>query len=627
MCGICGIYYKKGTGKVDRTEIVNMTETIFHRGPDEDGFYVNGNVAMGMRRLSIIDLAGGQQPISNEDGSMWVVFNGEIYNYPELKRKIEQKGHKFSTRSDTEIILHCYEEYGDEFIKHLGGMFAFALYDETRHRLVLGRDRIGIKPLYVYEDEDKYLFGSEIKAILERGGLDKTLDLQALDMFLSLEYIPAPYSIFKRIRKALPGHIIIIDEGGIVERRYWDVENVEKLDFKSEDDVVAALREQLRSAVGSHLLSDVPVGAFLSGGIDSSSVVSFMADQYDKQIKTFSIGFEDSSYDELNYAKKIASMCGTDHHELILQPDIVNLVEELIRYIDEPFGDFSIFPTFLVSKLAREHLKVVLSGDGGDELFAGYDTYAADKMYKHYKTIPGAARTVIESFARSINPRPQKKGFVNIVKRYLEGTELPENLHHTRWMIFLSEFEKNSMYTDSLLGQIDLERSYEVILNHFERTSYSDHLDRELYVDFKTYLCDDILVKVDRMSMANSLEARVPFLDHGVVELAFSIPADLKMKNYKRKYILKKAMEGIVPSEILHKKKQGFSIPIKNWLKKELKPMMHDVLNKDSIERDGLFKWEHINGMINDHQSGKGNNSHKLWALMVFKMWQSNYMG
>jgi asparagine synthase (glutamine-hydrolysing) len=625
MCGICGIYYRNGVKRADLGEITRMTGTIIHRGPDEDGFYVNGNVAMGMRRLSIIDLAGGKQPISNESDDLWVVFNGEIYNYPELRQRIEQKGHRFKTRTDTEIILHCYEEYGDEFITHLRGMFGFALYDEKRKRLVLGRDRIGIKPLYLYEDDEKYIFGSEIKAILKKDGVDRTLDYQALDMFLTLEYIPAPSSIFKRIRKIQPGYMAILSEKGVEEKRYWDITNIEKLRYDDEREVFVALREQLRDAVRSHLLSDVPVGAFLSGGIDSSAIVTFMAEEYDKPIKTFSIGFDDASYNELPYAKRIAEKCGTEHHEYILEPDIVRIVEELIGYIDEPFGDFSIFPTFLVSKVAREHLKVVLSGDGGDELFAGYDTYIADKLYGYYRKLPGVARNLFDQAAKAISPTSQKKGMVNILKRYLEGAELPEKLHHARWMIFLNEVEKTHLYTRELLPQLDFEETYAAIVRCFERAEYGDKLDRELYVDLKTYLSDDILVKVDRMSMANSLEARVPYLDHRVVEFSFSIPAHLKMKNYKRKYVLKKSMEGILPDEILTKKKQGFSIPIKNWLKNELKPMMHDVLNRESVTRDGLFNWDYIEKTIEDHLSGRANNSHKLWALMVFQMWKKTY--
>jgi asparagine synthase (glutamine-hydrolysing) len=625
MCGICGIFYKNGAGVADLEEITRMTGTIAHRGPDEDGFYVNGHVAMGMRRLSIIDLSGGRQPISNETEDLWVVFNGEIYNYPELRRRIEPMGHRFKTHTDTEILLHSYEEYGDDFVSHLRGMFGFALYDLKNGRLLLGRDRIGIKPLYLYEDDEKYVFGSEIKAILKKEGVDRALNYQALDMFLTLEYIPAPSSIFKRIRKIRPGHMAVLTEKSAEERMYWDVTNMEKLSFRDEREVFHALREKLRDAVRSHLLSDVPVGAFLSGGIDSSAIVTYMAEEYDRPIKTFSIGFDDASYNELPYARKIAERCGTEHFEHILQPDIVGLVEELLGYIDEPFGDFSMFPTYLVSKVAREHLKVVLSGDGGDELFAGYDTYVADKLYGYYARMPGMARHLLDQAARKISPTSQKKGIVNIIKRYLEGAELPENLHHARWMIFLSEVEKRELYSADLVDKLDFEETYAAILRYFQKADYEEKLDRELYVDLKTYLADDILVKVDRMSMANSLEARVPYLDHPVVEFSFSIPADLKMKNYRRKYVLKKSMEGVLPAEILTKKKQGFSIPIKNWLKSELSPMLRDVLDRGTIEREGLFRWEHMERLIGDHMSGTANNSHKLWALMVFQMWKRTY--
>lgn len=627
MCGICGIYYKNGVRRADLGEITRMTGSIFHRGPDEDGFYVNGNVAMGMRRLSIIDLSGGKQPISNEAGDLWVVFNGEIYNYPELVPLFEKKGHRLKTRSDTEIILHCYEEYGYDFATHLRGMFGIALYDEKRTRLILARDRIGIKPLYLYEDDEKYIFGSEIKAILKNERVDKTLNPQALDMYLTLEYIPAPATIFRRIRKILPGHIAVIGEKGVEERKFWDVTVMRKLAFRDEREVFLALREHLRDSVRTHLLSDVPVGAFLSGGIDSGSIVTLMADEYDKPVKTFSIGFDDASYNELPYARMIAKRCGTEHHEYILKPDIVNLVQELIGYIDEPFGDFSMFPTFLVSKVAREHLKVVLSGDGGDELFAGYDTYIAQKLHRYYRRMPAAARSLFDHAAQRISPTSRKKGMVNILKRYLEGAQLPEKLHHARWMIFLNELEKKKIYSGDLLSELDFEETYAAIVQYFERAEYPDELDRELYVDLKTYLSDDILVKVDRMSMANSLEARVPYLDHMVVEFAFSIPAHLKMKRYTRKYVLKKSMKDILPAEILTKKKQGFSIPIKNWLKNELRPMMHDVLDPASLTREGLFRWEYIEEMMRDHLAGKANNSHKLWALMVFQMWKRTYAG
>ncbi|RMD92608.1 MAG: asparagine synthase (glutamine-hydrolyzing), partial [Calditrichaeota bacterium] len=584
------------------------------------------NVAMGMRRLSIIDLATGKQPIPNEDKSIWIVFNGEIYNFPELRKELEAKGHRFRTKTDTETIVHAYEEWGIECPAKLNGMFAFAIWDNRLKQLFLARDRVGIKPLYYYVDRQRLVFGSELKSILQLPEVPRELDLQALDLFLTYEYVPAPYSILKNIRKLPAGHILLARNGHVETQQYWDMMFVEN-GLPTE-----ALKEELldilQDSVTKRLISDVPLGALLSGGIDSSTIVALMSRAMDQPVKTFSIGFENSSYNELEYARAIAKHFKTDHHELIIKPDALELSEKLIYLLDEPFGDFSIFPTYLVSKMAREHVKVVLSGDGGDELFGGYDTYIADWTDKAYRRfVPHFLRqNVIRPFAAWLPPTGKKKGVVNRIKRFVEGSNLPVDLEHTRWMTFLIEEEKRHIYSEQILSARNGTSAYDFIRSYFKKAYTRDELNKQLYVDFKTYLCDDILVKVDRMSMAVSLEARVPFLDHRVVELSAQIPGNMKLHGTQTKVILKEAMKSLLPPEILHRGKEGFSIPIKNWIKAELKPLLLDTLSQDTLKRDQLFKPEYVERLIREHLNNKENHSHRLWALLVFHIWKNIYL-
>ncbi len=628
MCGICGMVYNDKERAIDQSILKKMCDVITHRGPDDEGTYIHQNVGLGMRRLSIIDLSTGKQPISNEDGSIWIVFNGEIYNHKTVRTELETLGHRFKTQTDTEAIVHAYEEYGDSCVQRLNGMFAFAIWDNRNHTLFLARDRLGIKPLYYLFDKNQLIFGSEIKSILQAGDIPKRIDLQALDHFLTFEYIPAPLSIFQDIKKLPPGHTLKLKNNEIWVRSYWDVEL--KSNGASPTELKQNLRELLQDAVKIRLMSDVPLGAFLSGGIDSSTIVALMAQVMDEPVKTFSIGFEDSTYNELQYARLIAEKFKTEHHEFIIKPDAVELADNLVKFLDEPFGDFSIFPTYLVSKMARDYVTVVLSGDGGDELFAGYDTYIADKIAKkYYNRLPAQFRKdVLSRFFDLIPPSSKKKGLINKAKRFVEGMKLPEDLHHTRWMIFLQQAEKDLLYNNDVKSGMSEFDPFKFVRSYFANVAYNHHddINKQMYVDLKMYLVDNILVKVDRMSMATSLEARVPFLDYRFVEFAATIPGEYKMQGRKTKMILKQAMEDLLPHEILYRGKEGFSIPIKNWLKKELKPLMMETLAPQKIKREGFFNPNYIQKLISQHISGQENHSHRLWALIIFGRWYDLYM-
>lgn len=625
MCGISGVVRLDPRQQVSQSDLKRMCDTIVHRGPDDEGYHVRGNVGLGMRRLSIIDLAGGHQPISNEDGCIWIVFNGEIYNFDELRTELRHKGHEFSTNSDTEVIVHAYEEYGDDCVNRLNGMFAFAIWDDRNQKLLLARDRVGIKPLYYYAGSDCLVFGSELKAILEYPGIPRDLDHAALDTFLTFEYIPAPSSIFKNIKKLKPGHLLTLQGGKVSIRKYWDVAG-ERLEG-SEEELGRSLYEILKDAVRMRLISDVPLGAFLSGGVDSSTIVCMMSEIMDRPVKTFSIGFDDPSYNELDYARAVARHFGTDHYDLVIQPDIVGLVESLVGAMDEPFADVSMFPTFLVSKLARENVTVVLSGDGGDELFAGYDWYVADRLERRYRVLPGIVRnTLIPSLVNLIPPTSQKKGVVNKIKRFVEGSVQSPRLRHFRWNTFQTAQTKNRLYGDAMKSSLNGHNPYETFTEYLETNDGGDPLWQSQYADIKTYLVDDILTKVDRMSMAVSLEARTPFLDHRVVEFAAGLPSDLKLNGSTTKYLLKKAMKGKLPDDVLKRRKEGFSIPIKNWLKDELRPMMEEVLSADRLKDEGLFNPQYVEVLKQQHLKGSANHSHQLWSLMVFEIWRDMYL-
>jgi asparagine synthase (glutamine-hydrolysing) len=620
MCGICGLVNFNAPSKVDGYFLQRMCQTLQHRGPDDEGYYEKDGAGLAMRRLSIIDISGGHQPISNEDQTIWIVCNGEIYNFRSLREDLQKKGHRFKTNSDTETIIHAYEEYGEDCVTYLNGMFGFAIWDEKQRKLLLARDHIGIKPLFYSYKGNKIWFGSEIKALLQDPAVERELDIFALDQFLSLEYIPAPRTIYKNIKKLPAGHYLVAQPGKFKIQKYWDItpEPVHQdIDTCSEQ-----LADLLSEAVRMQMISDVPLGAFLSGGIDSSSVVAFMSRVSESPVKTFSIGFDDNTYNELPYAREVAWQFATEHHEEILSPDISDLCERLVTHFDEPFGDFSIFPTYLVSTVARNYVKVALSGDGGDELFGGYDTYRAQKFDNYYRFLPGVMRQkTIPAILARVPPNPAKKGMINIAKRITEGAALDPSLRHTRWMIFFNEHYRNDVYQPDFYQALDDWSIYSVFNEYFDRAEHFSSLAQQQYVDIKTYLVDNILVKVDRMSMAVSLETRVPMLDYRIVEFALNLPDDMKIHKGQTKRVLKEAVRGIVPDRILSKPKQGFSIPIKNWLRGPLKPFMLDLLGSQTHQERGFFRPKAVSKMIDDHLNNKADHSHRLWALMVFELW------
>jgi asparagine synthase (glutamine-hydrolysing) len=632
MCGICGVVSASAEDPVRADLVVEMCRRIAHRGPDDEGVYAGPGIGLGNRRLSIIDVEGGHQPLSNEDGRIWVVHNGEIYNFPEIRERLIGAGHVFRTRTDTETIVHAYEEWGLDFIEEFRGMFAFALWDDQEKRCLLVRDRVGIKPLYYTLLEDQTLvFGSELKTILAYPSVRREVDPVALDLYLSLEYIPAPHSIFKNIFKLPAGHFLSFYRGRIDLRKYWDIEpdpeKDEAVRRRPLDSLMDELYARLKESVRLRLISDVPLGAFLSGGIDSSTVVGLMRELGASPLRTFSIGFADASYNELEHARRIAHRFETAHEEFILEPRALDLTEKLIRHLDEPFGDFSIFPTYLVSKMARDRVKVILSGDGGDEIFAGYEHYQAQKLSR-LPAVPLAAAAA-GLITKRMMPSEKKKGAWNKLRRFLLAFENEKELRHLRWMMFLSEKDKADLYTDGLksqLGGLLSPRCRQPFAEIFGRLNGFGRLTGELYLDLKTYLVDDIMVKVDRMSMATSLEAREPLLDHKLVEFAFRLPGKLKLHGLTTKWIFKKTVERLLPRENIYRTKEGFSIPIKHWLRVELRSLMEDALSESRIRQAGFFNYPPIRRMMEAHLKGRENYSHQLWALLVFEMWRNQYL-
>lgn len=625
MCGICGIYNFTAQRPVPAGLLRAMTNTLLHRGPDDEGYYVQGAVGLGMRRLRIIDLEGGVQPMANEDQSIRVIFNGEIYNHNELRADLEARGHRFRTRSDTEAIVHAYEEYGLDCVQYFNGMFAFAVWDERSNRFVLARDRMGIKPLYYQIDGDGIVFGSELKPILVHQDQVPAIDFEALDAYVTLEYIPAPLSIVAGIRKLPAGHLLVIERGQQRLQCYWDVP--QDTMSGSEEDIAGQLRALLQKSVKRRLMSDVPLGLLLSGGMDSSTIAALMSAVTRDRIQTFSIGFDDPTYNELEYARTVARHLNTDHHELIIRPDAVQLAGHLMTFLDEPLGDVSVFPVFLVSQLARQHVTVALTGDGGDELFAGYDQYIANKVAAYYTRLPAFLRgQVVEPLLRACPPSDRKKGVVNRLKRFADGLRYPPELAHARWMTYMDPAERRALFAGDLADRGPHTEAYAAVTRYLHRNDHPAGLNDQLYADLKTYLVDDLLVKVDRMSMAVSLEARVPFLDYELVEFAARIPAALKLRGFTRKYILRKAVGHLLPPAILARGKEGFSIPMKNWLRGELRPMMVDLLSAERLRRQGWFQAAYVERLMAEHLQGRANHSHRLWPLMVFQLWCDRYL-
>lgn len=611
MCGITGVVYFEKDRKVTHQQLKAMTDTIIHRGPDDDGVFISDNVGLGFRRLSIIDLSSGHQPMTDVQEQAWIVFNGEIYNYQKLRKELELKGRIFRTNSDTEVILNSYLEYGDDFVNTLRGMFAFAIWDKRYNKIVLGRDRFGIKPLYYSLDSERLVFGSEMKTILKGKFSQKQIDWQAVDSYFSYGYILSPLSIYKDIRKLSPGHILIIETvnnryTGTL-KKYWKPEFNEDTTF-SFDDYKEQIREKLNETVKAHLVSDVPVGAFLSGGIDSNAVVSMMIKNYPDKVKTFSIGFKDSKYNEAIISKKCSEYYGTEHTELYLKPESADLIDSIIDFYDEPFADSSAIPTYFVSKLAAEKVKVVLSGDGGDEFFAGYNMYQRMQSIHKFRNIIRLTRPISKAISNSM-PFSMKG------KRFLYSlTKNPAHIY--AYTMQFNEKEKGILFHKDTIKKIEENPAVKIKIGHLNE-SKSDNISPLLELDISTYMVDDILTKVDRVSMANSLEVRVPIIDHEFFELAARIPIEMKIRDKVGKYIFRESIKAQIPEEVYKKPKSGFTIPVNDWFGNNLLDYSYETLK--NAETTGIFNSEYLALLIKNHNLG--SQITRVWSILAFAKW------
>jgi len=622
MCGITGIFEFERHQPIPEAFVHRMNETIIHRGPDDEGIYTGPGVGLGFRRLSIIDVAGGHQPIANEDGTLWVMLNGEIYNYPELRKELDGRGHKFATRSDTETIVHLYEEYGEGCFARLRGMFAIALWDSRERKLLLARDRVGKKPLYYAANGRRILFGSELKSLLAADDLPRDIDREALSDYFSFGYVPSPKTIYKSARKLRPGHYLVASANGLREVCYWDLCFGQTEDH-SEEDWCERLRHELCEATRIRLMSEVPLGAFLSGGADSSSIVAMMAGLMKRPVTTCSIGFEEKEFDEAEYARRVAEQFHTDHYEQKIVPSAVDIVNKLAWHYDEPFADSSAIPTYYVSAVARQHVTVALGGDGGDENFAGYRRYRYDHLENRARSYaPLALRRAV--FGPLGNAYPAlawaprvfraKATFQSLARAPLEG-------YFNSISIFRPTEKPRLLSPDfrKTLGGYD---SIDVLRQHYDRAGTDDLLSRIQYVDVKTYLTDDILAKVDRASMAVSLEVRAPLLDHHLMELAARMPSSLKLRGRTGKYIFKKAMSNLLPPEILHRRKQGFAVPLNRWFQGELREMAYDTIFSNGT---GILDHVYLKKIWQEHQKGTFDRSAYLWAVLMFRKWEQTF--
>lgn len=627
MCGIAGFSDGSVAGRAGSAPprldaefnlVHRMCEVIRHRGPDDEGIHVEPGVGLGMRRLSIIDLAGGRQPIHNETETIWVVFNGEIYNYRELRSELESLGHRFYTSSDTESIVHAYEEWGTDAFRRLRGMFGLAIWDGPKRTLVIARDRAGQKPIHFTERGGRLYFGSEIKSLLAAGAVEPKLNLAALDHYLAFLYTPRAASIFDGVSKLPPGHFLQWKDGRADVSCYWQVDAQET--FRgSEEDASVALGAVLQDAVSSHLVSDVPLGAFLSGGVDSSAVVGMMARASARPVQTFSIGFDDPAFDELEYARIVARHFGTDHHEFVVRPDGLSILDQVIGHFDEPFADSSAIPTWYVSEIARRHVTVVLSGDGGDELFGGYDRYLPHPRVAQFDRLPVPGLQAAAALAWRLLPHGAKgKNFLRHVAKDASGRYLDS-------IAMFQADERAALYGPGVRASLAAD-SEATLARHFDRFAALPHDSRMMRFDFETYLPEDVLTKVDRMSMAHSVETRVPLLDNHVIDFAATLPAGLKIKNGRRKHILKETLRPILPAGILDRKKQGFGIPLGTWFRGGLTGLFSDVLDAPLTKQRGYFEPSFVSRLLKEHLAGERDHTLRLWQLLVFELWHRQYL-
>lgn len=625
MCGIVGIV-EKNRSSVDQALVSSMCQAIIHRGPDEDGFYFSEGVGLGMRRLSIIDLKSGQQPIHNQDRTAWIVFNGEIYNYRELREKLEKLGHTFYTNSDTEAIVHAYDQYGSDCPKHLRGMFAFAIWDKRTEELFLARDRVGKKPILYAHVNGKLIFGSEFSALLLHPDIGRDIDHEAIHHYLSFMCVPAPLTAYRAIRKLEPGHSLRWRKGEITLQRYWQPDFSKKLDIGEEEAGERAI-EVLRDSVKVRLMSEVPLGAFLSGGIDSSAVVALMSQESSEPVKTFSIGFEEQDFSELHHARRVAEHVGADHHEFIVRPDALEILPLLVEHYGEPYADSSAIPTYYVARETRKHVTVALNGDGGDESFAGYERYAAMRLAEKYHRIPAVLR---DSFVKQaigfIPSSATKRSRVRDTQRFLQAASLPKVERYLRWVSVFDTAAKEDLYSDDFRHETQSIRAADLLAPWFQRANGAGIVDAALLADLNTYLPNDLLVKVDIATMAVSLEARSPFLDHHLIEFAASLPEKLKLRGLTTKYLLKRVLKKLLPAENLNRKKMGFGVPIGHWLRGRLQPFLRETLLSELALKRGLFKPEGVQQMVQLHTRGERDYSHQLWTLMMLELWFQRFI-
>jgi asparagine synthase (glutamine-hydrolysing) len=605
-----------------------MCERMTHRGPDSEGSMISTGVALGMRRLAIIDLQTGEQPATSEDGQVSVILNGEIYNYRELRKRLEKHGHHFRSASDTEVLPHLYEEYGTEMVEHLNGMFAFALWDARRHRLFIARDRFGEKPLYWGVFDNTFLFASEPKVLLAHPHVRPSLNMDALRQYLSFDYVPAPLSIYPGIHKLTAAHHLTVEDGRVDVRRYWQLNYKTREPVPTEEEAAAHLHELLIDSVRMRLVSDVPLGVLLSGGVDSSTVAALAVRASSEAVKTFSISFAETSFDESAYARAVAKFLGTDHHEERLSVDLAaNLVSEIGSWMDEPLSDPSLVPTYLLSRFTRRHVTVALGGDGGDELFAGYPMYFGHRLARIYDRLPRALRrTVIEPLVRRLPVKTKNLSFDYKARRFVAGAEHDEVARHHIWFGSFSPEEQEQLLTPDVKRQTDAD-IYRHARQLLEEDCGADNtVECMQSLDTRLYLAEDILTKVDRASMAVSLEVRAPFLDPRVAEYAASLPADYKLRGRTTKYILKRAARPLLPPFVTRRGKKGFGVPVAEWLKGRLRPLARDLLAPERLRNHGLFDADYVTRLQDEHESGRANHRKLLWTLLMFELWHESFV-
>jgi asparagine synthase (glutamine-hydrolysing) len=626
MCGITGFVNANG-GAVERTILERMNQAIIHRGPDEDGFYIKQNVGLAMRRLSIIDLASGQQPIYNEDKTKTIVFNGEIYNYQALREDLEKRGHQFYTRSDTEVVIHLYDEYGVDCLTHLRGMFALAIWDERERSLFLARDRVGKKPLlYSHQSNGDLIFGSEFQAVLQHPAVSREVDMLAIDSYMSYLCVPAPQTAFKQIRKLEPGHWMKWKDGKIETKRYWQPDFSKKIKI-TEEEAIEETTRILRESTKLRLISEVPLGAFLSGGVDSSAVVALMAQESATPVKTFSIGFEEEDFSELKYAKRVAEHVGAEYNEFIVRPNALDVIPTLVEHYGEPYADSSAIPTYYVSKETRKHVTVALNGDGGDESFAGYERYVAMRIAEAYHRVPKALRKIFVEAPVNLLPTDElKRSRFRDAKRFLQAADLPRTERYFRWVSTFNRDSKKGLYTKDFETAVAGQNASHFLDDWFVTANGTGTLDATLLTDQMTYLPNDLLVKVDIATMANSLEARSPFLDHNLIEFAASLPEQMKMSRFETKSLLKKVTARLVPREVVYRKKMGFGVPVGKWFRGEMKDFVRGVLLSEKSLKRGVVRPEMIEKYVEEHTTGQRDHSFQMWTLLMLELWFQRFI-